>query len=437
VAKVSPLPAPSPLAMLQRHFFLAKLSGEIWLFEGAPGGTGSAGVQFYRLAAGRTLMARFLETQPVQSDTKKVIDQFMVSPNTLVYDRIAFSPLPTPPTTLNLWRGCPIKPAAGDWLIVRRFLLEVICAGDLCTYRYVILFLAHMLKKPEEKPGIMLVLLGGQGIGKGGFFRLLQALWRDTTLLVSDIGHVLGQFNAEIERSYVLCLDEALFVGDRRSSDRLKSLVTEPNVTIEQKYQPRRTIESHHRLFAASNHAHFAQVDPDDRRFLFLRVSETRKGDHEFWAAYHDAIADPAILAAIVHDLLTYDITNFNPRVRPQTAAHLDQKVRSLSGFDRFWNEVLHTGTIGLGDASWEGERFVSTERLMNAWQGYEKQGRFQFSAPQVRDLHEALKRLCPSAKQDRRMLKGCQQRGYNLPALPVARTEFADFLGGEAEWDE
>jgi hypothetical protein len=448
MAKISPIKAaPTALSCLQQTFCLIKLAGEIFVLETGqitPNSAiaGTSELQFFRLGTARLLMLRYLETQPFTDKPSDVIDDFMVSPNTKVYDSIAFSPLPTPPMTLNLWRDCTINPIPGDWSFIRQYLLEVVCAGDMGAYRYLILFLAHMMQKPEDKPGIMIVMLGGQGIGKGGFFRLLSAIWQQTTLLVSDINHVLGQFNAQVELSYVLCMDEALFVGDKRTTDRFKSFVTEPSITIEQKYQPRRTITSYHRLFAASNHAHFAQVDTDDRRFVFLRVSESRKGDVAYWDQFHKAVADPAIMAAMVHDLKNYDISDFKPRMRPKTEAHSDQKVRSLSGFDRFWNEVLQVGMIDYGDPIagpllLDGDTFISTQRLMGAWQSYERQGGYRFSAPQSRDMHAALARLCPSAKQNRKVDRGCQQRGYNLPPLPLARAEFSDFLGGEVQWSD
>ena len=448
MAKISSIKAaPTAVSVLQQHFCLIKLAGEIFVLETAQlsqnlAVAGVSDLQFYKRGQATLLMARFLETQPFTDKPADVIAAFMVSPKTKVYDSLAFSPLPTPPTTLNLWRDCTINPIPGDWLFIRQYLLEVVCAGDMDAYRYLILFLAHMMQKPGDKPGIAVVMLGGQGIGKGGFFRLLSAIWQHTTLLVSDINHVIGQFNAQIERRFVVCMDEAMFVGDKRSADRFKSVITEPTVTIEQKYQPRRTIESYHRFFAASNHAHFAQVDTDDRRFVFLKVSESRKGDTAYWDQFHKAVADPAILAAIVHDLKNYDISDFNPRMRPKTDAHGDQKVRSLNFFDRCWHEVLDAGIFTFGDPlssdlAWEDRTFVSTQRLMSAWLAYEKQGGHRFSAPQARDMHAAILRLCPSAKQSRRVVGGCQQRGYILPPLPLARAEFANFLGVKMSWDD
>jgi hypothetical protein len=59
-------------------------------------------------------LTAILETQPFTDKPSDVIDDFMVSPNTKVYDSIAFSPLATPPMTLNLWRDCTINPIPGD-----------------------------------------------------------------------------------------------------------------------------------------------------------------------------------------------------------------------------------------------------------------------------------------------------------------------------------
>ena len=69
------------------------------------------------------------------------------------------------------------------------------------------------------------------------FFEILKRIWPRSTLLVSDIQQVVGQFNASLERNYVIIMDEALFSGDRRSQDRMKSLITEKSCHVEQKYQ--------------------------------------------------------------------------------------------------------------------------------------------------------------------------------------------------------
>jgi hypothetical protein len=223
--------------------------------------------------------------------------------------------------------------------------------------------------------------------------------------------------------------------------DRLKSLVTEPTITIEQKQQPRRSIGSFHRFFTTTNHAHFAHVEADDRRFVFFHVSDKRQGDLTYWKQVHQSINDPAVISAMVYDLERYDLTNFDVRQRPRNEAHMDQKLRSLTGFDRYWYEVLQTGDFDPARRAtvsnpWQEPCFVATKVLLEGWKEYEK-GTRHYSARQEREVHQALKRLCPSAKQDRKTDSGEASRGKQLPALPDARLEFVEFLGGNIDWGE
>jgi hypothetical protein len=262
-----------------------------------------------------------------------------------------------------------------------------------------------------------------------------------STLLVSDVDHVIGRFNAALEGNYAICMDEAMFAGDKRAMDRLKSLVTEPTITIEQKQQPRRSIDSYHRFFTTTNHAHFAHVEPDDRRFVFFHVSDKRQGDAAYWKQVHQAINDPVVISAMVYDLASYDLTNFDVRQRPRNEAHMDQKLRSLTGFDRYWYEVLQSGDFGNGafpepTGDWSGPCFVSTKCLLRGWKDHEK-GQRLFQPRQERDVHKALDRLCPSAQRRRPTNKGDQKRGRNLPPLATARQEFAAALRGVVQWDD
>ena len=105
-------------------------------------------------------------------------------------------------------------------------------------------------------------------------------------LQVHDVDDVIGRFTGAIERSYGIWMDEALFTHDRKSMERLKAAISEEEIRIEEKFEPKRTIKSHHRWFAATNNDHFGNIDADDRRFFFLRVSAQHQQDHEYFARY-------------------------------------------------------------------------------------------------------------------------------------------------------
>jgi hypothetical protein len=289
-----------------------------------------------------------------------------------------------------------------------------------------------MVQCPEEKPGVMIIFLGRQGTGKGMFFQLLLKLWPRTTLVVSDIAQVVGQFNAALERNFAICMDEAIFSGDKKSQDRLKSLVTEKTLRIEQKYQPSRTIGSVHRIFAASNHEHFSRIEGDDRRSLFIRVSAVRQNDHDYFAKLNVALNDAAVIGAMLHDLMHIDLGGFSVRSRP------------LTGFDRYWYEVLclgkfmqmHTFSPSLFEKDWIHGDFISSNSLMQGFKAFDRNSE-RYETLQVAQVTNALKRLCPILKKDRTNLNGKQLRGFKLPPLDVARSQFESAFSVQLEWEE
>jgi hypothetical protein len=434
----------SALQELQNNFCLVNLAGEIRLadqrqIQCALSDVKEAEVSFYKKQDGVLLMKRYLETLPIDSDSKQDIADFFVNPNTHIYNKIAFSPLELPSTTLNYWRGYTLKPVFGDWKALGAFLLNIICNGDEKVFVYLICYLAHMLQKPEDKSGVMIVMLGGQGTGKGTFFSMLRKIWAQTALQINDVDQVLGTFNAALERNYVILMDEALFSGDKKSLEKLKSLITEPQCRIEQKYQPSRTIDSYHRFFAASNNDHFAKIDKDDRRFLFLRVSDKYKGDLIYFEGLHKEIAGGTQLAAMVYDLLAMDISTFNVRLRPKTEEHLSQKLQSLEGFDRYWYELLQSGILDTCNypnyiSEWEGSKFISTQGLIDNYKASNKNAE-RYNSLQSNIINTLLKKLCPSASQARSSLSGTQQRGFQLPTIQIARSEFETYIGAPLDW--
>ena len=282
------------------RFAIYDSSGEIWMVDkdeiaDIRAGQKVTGISFYRKIIADLKLKRYCEKSAFREDPKQLITQFWASPSTHEFKKTAFSPILMPPDTINFWVE-PTEVSVGDWGEIRNFLLDVICDQNQTVLEYLLSYLAHMLQYPEIKPGIMVVLLGAQGTGKGTFFKLLAGIWPRTTLVVNDVDHVIGNFNAVLEQNYVVCMDEALFSGDRKNSERLKSLITEPTCRIEQKYQPARIIDSYHRFIAASNSDKFAHVELDDRRFLFLKVSNSKKGDHKYFDSLITAINSPTII---------------------------------------------------------------------------------------------------------------------------------------------
>jgi hypothetical protein len=435
-------PQNSALVELQKHFCLINLNGEYRILdrlevENILSDKSSGEISFYKKQDGELSMRRYLENLSIPCEVAKTIKDFWSNPSTHLYKSIAFSPTEKSSDVLNYWVGSTIKPKQGNWDSIQEFLFIVICNSHEETFKYLYFYLAHMLQNPNDKPGIMIVMLGRQGVGKGLFFSLLRSIWSKSTLQVSDVENVLGNFNSQLERNYIVCMDEALFFQDKKSMERLKSLITERVCRIEQKYQPARTIESCHRFFAASNGDHFANIEKDDRRFLFLRVSSIKQGDSQYFEQLFRDINDESKLGAMVYDLMNLDISKFDIRKRPKTKEHTEQVLQSLSAFDRYWFHVLQTGSFDTKypkNSRWFDAKFISSKSLAKYYLEFNKNAE-RFSPFQPHVIKKTMEKFCISSKQDRKQEDNVQERGWSLPDIAIARQEFEAAIGNPVDW--
>lgn len=429
------------LQLLQTRFGVVDLQGKIMIVDlhqlqttrtGAP----HCETHFYERSEAEVLMRRQVEAAGLGPWINTLMKDFLSDQGTQLFNQIAFTPTPLGSNILNLWIGPTARGIPGRFDLIDEFLRDVICDSSLADYDYLVSFLAHALQRPEEKPGVMPVLIGSQGTGKGTLLRLLSIIWGKTSLQVSDVDKVIGRFNAAIERNFMILMDEALFKGDNRAIERLKSMITEPVIGIEQKMQPSRTISSVHRFIAVTNHEKFARVDRDDRRFIVFRVSDRRKGDDVYFKKLHAEIETGVSVSAFVHHLEQLDLSGFNVRIRPKTAEHTNQKIQSLEGFDRFWFEVLYSGSLhgsrrfdSKGD--WVSPQFISSAELLEHYKTFNKNSE-RYAPMQSRELKSRLELLCKSVCPARGpSFLNNMVRGYKLPSLFQARAEFETFLSG------
>ena len=430
------------LAVIQESFCLINFNGTPCILDRHQFNKQSSAARLVvsKVNDGRLFVGRKVKALFPTEDVKSLVNEFLVNPNTICYQGIEFNPVGTSEGYFNLWVGPTLQPKVGDWTLIQSFLLNVICDGDEKSYQYLIRYIAHAIQKPEEKPGVMLILLGGQGTGKGTLGRIFQEIWSATYLQVCSVDSITGNFNAALECSYIVFMDEALFAGDRRASDALKSLVTEPLIHINEKYQPARQMRSYHRFIAATNADHFKNTESDDRRDFVLRVSETRKNDHGYWQELNHEI-DHGGGAAMMHELLAMDLSDFNVRDKPQTEALLEQKIMSLGHIERWWFDCLERGYFQAGDCpNLEGEEsgewgdFIGTNDAIEGIK--EVSGGKIYKIPIASDVKRTLLKLCPSAIDKQKAVGGGRKkRGLTLPSLKQARSEFDQYMGGEIDW--
>jgi Family of unknown function (DUF5906) len=371
----------------------------------------------------------------------------------------------TDPGVLNLWHGFAVEPCAGSWALMQAHIRDVICDGDPVVFTYLLDWMADLVQNPARQAEVAVVLRGKEGCGKGTLAKALRHLFGQHGMAISNARHLTGNFNGHLRDVVFLFADEAFFAGDRSHVGVLKSLVTEPYLTIESKHQNAVLVANFLHVMMASNDEWVVPASLNSRRWLVLDVPDSKVGDHYYFAALHRELGNGGH-AAMLHDLLDRDLSRSNLRAVPVTAALQEQRKRSLDTITAWWLDCLHRGWVfesrhGLEDHWQQWHDFLPTEALYTSYSRYaearrerhplsrELFGRWMATTGanpgRMRDQavgehlidvtdtdasgHERSRRVADLIRQSR-------PYGYTLGTLDCARSAFTCFTGLDIGWE-
>lgn len=281
-----------------------------------------------------------LGTAWIEHPRRRTFRQIALIPNGLV-----------PSDTFNLWRGFGVQPGPGNWATLLQHLREVICSHNEMHLEWLLGWLAYCVQHPERQAEVAVVLRGRKGTGKGMIGQMLMRIFRNHALHITNSRHLVGNFNSHLADALFLFLDEAYWGGDRQGEGVLKGLITERAIMIEPKGVDAFPLPNRLKILMASNADWVVPASADERRYLILDVSDRKRGDQDYFRRLHEAIEGPE-LGAMLHHLLTRDLSCWNHRAPPHTAALNEQKLLGADSVTRYWHDCLFSGCIvgsGLG----------------------------------------------------------------------------------------
>jgi phage/plasmid-associated DNA primase len=306
-------------------------------------------------------------------------------------DGVTFDPanVNANPNVFNLWTGFDVEPRQGSWGKLQEHLLTNICDTDTTLFDHLLNLLADMVQHPEKQGEIAIVLRGKEGCGKGTLAKALVRTFGQHGLHISNGHHFVGRFNLHLRDCCFLFVDEAFFAGDKQHVGVLKALITEPLITIEGKYANAVQAPNFLHVFMATNEDWAVPASLGSRRFVVFDVSDTRIGDHAYFAAIDEEMNSGGY-EAMLYDLLHRDLTDVNLRAVLVTDALIEQRKRSLDTFTSWWMDSLQRGYVfesrhGLEDHFQQWYEFVTTELLYSSYLAYANMRREHH--PLIREL--------------------------------------------------
>lgn len=356
-------------------------------------------------------------------------------PDRRQYDGVEFFPnpdgAPSTPKYLNLWRGFSVAPSpTGTWRLFEDHLRVNVCRENPGLYRYLIGWMAHLVQKPRERPGIALVLRGKKGTGKTKVGEVLGSMMAAHYFPVDDARYLTGQFNAHMSSCLLLQADEATWAGDKAGEGRLKGLITSRIQMIESKGVDPIRMENRVRVIMTSNEDWVVPATGDERRFFVLDIGSAAQRNNQYFAEMDEELSEGGH-ARLLHDLLAFDLSTFDIFAIPQTKALLDQKLRSLEPIDDFLFNKLYDGS------DWPA-RVVCDDLYAEYVRTASQIGINRKRSPS--EFGKRLAKLVPNMRKVRPAIeceRGITKRMwcYEMPPLGECREAFDQSMGQPIDW--
>jgi hypothetical protein len=328
-------------------------------------------------------IANALMNRRVALDEKKTVSLpkfWLTSPERREVDRVVYEPENVYAghgdlRIYNVWRGFSREARQGKCDLMLQHLQQVICRGNRLHFLYLLRWMAHLVQHPGTAPGVVVVLKSRlEGTGKTTVGQWLCSMFGDHGMMLNTPAQLVGKFNAHLENKSLIVVNEPSWAGDKDAAAKLKSMVTDPTLTIERK---------HGGIYSLPNVLHFLFTTNADwavpagagaRRFFVLDVDPAKAGDADYFNALY-AEADNGGIEALLHTLQRVNLVGFSPAVLPITEALREQQEMSLP-LHAVWALDLveradEPATVSHLNYSLGFNRLVSAAALYGDYKGY------------------------------------------------------------------
>ena len=282
---------------------------------------------------------------PIKGSIKQVTyaDAWIQSPMRRDYMDLAFTPGADLITDdcINLWRGWGAKSSLGDinpW----NEMLDHIFGEHTGMRKWFEQWVAYPIKHPGAKLNTAVVLWSSiQGVGKSMIGETVGKIYGDHFKIITA-QELHNNFNGWLKDCQFVLGEENASSDHRADSNKLKHLITGSTIYVEEKYQPRLKMVNRANFLFTSNHPDAFHIEDQDRRFFIWEIDSAKRAD-EFYAEFIEWRDHRNGLSALMHHLLTVDLTDFNPNASaPITESKKEMIYHSRTECEKWIHDVTN-----------------------------------------------------------------------------------------------
>jgi len=207
------------------------------------------------------------------------------------------------------------KEVDDEILTTYQSLIDLMSNFDPVKSTYLINYLAHMIQKPYELPGVALTFSGEQGTGKSTLVELTKK-W----VLGDKLSYVYNGSQALFEKHDVGRLNKIMIINDepkektcREFEDDLKAMITGVTQSFNPKNKSSIIAPNYNRIIFTTNYGCPIKIEENDRRIALFDVSIKKMGDIPFWKNLYKILNNAYAGKVIGEYLASVDISNYEP----------------------------------------------------------------------------------------------------------------------------
>ena len=224
-------------------------------------------------------------------ETSFINDWLINNPDIRNFDDIGVYPNSSlcPENHFNMWRPFDMEYVSSynydkdglDYILKH---IKTLCNNDEVVYDYFIKWIAQMIQHPEVKTNCP-TFISKEGAGKGSLMRLFEKMLGSSKVFetTSPSRDIWGDFNGRMTNTFLINLNELSKKETMESEGKIKGLVTDPKLTINNKGTNQFDIQSYHRFIISTNNEEPINTSKDDRRKFIIRCSDELIGNKEYF----------------------------------------------------------------------------------------------------------------------------------------------------------
>jgi hypothetical protein len=225
----------------------------------------------------------------------------------------------------NIWRKSGIEARLGD---VKPFLDHMAFLFPHEGDRELVLdYLALLVQKPAEKIRFALLIRGAQGTGKSWIGNLMERIIGTPNVVRPSNDEVTSRWTAWMEGAQLAIVEELMTLGRLEVANRLKPVITDPTIRIEEKNCSIYSIPNCLNFICFTNHEDTLKIEHGGRRWLVV-FSPAAKQDAGYYERLFGYLENGGA-AFVKHWLLQRQVVLNGEGVAPHTSGK--EAMRRLS----------------------------------------------------------------------------------------------------------